>query len=59
MSGHPQKRPDPIPESLSVDNVDWKDALKHALGKPKPEEGWSTEQEPPEDQPTEDDSQGN
>ncbi len=34
------KRPGRKPKRLTAEGVDWKDALKHALGKPKPKSGW-------------------
>lgn len=35
----PAKR-GPKPEVLAARGADWKDALKHAMGKKKPTEGW-------------------
>ena len=32
-----KRNPGPNPEHLRANGVDWKDALKHALQKPKPE----------------------
>jgi hypothetical protein len=34
------KKPGPDPETLNAKGVDWKDALKHAMRKKKPAEGW-------------------
>ena len=31
------------PEHLKAEGVDWKDALKHAMKKPKPEKKWPEE----------------
>ncbi len=28
------------PKALRADGVDWQDAMKHALKKPKPKDGW-------------------
>lgn len=33
-------KPGPKPESVKAEGVDWKDAMRHAMGKPKPKEGW-------------------
>lgn len=45
-------KPGPEPERLKIDG-DWEDAVKEALNKPKPAEGWGPE--PPKDQEPEDD----
>jgi hypothetical protein len=34
------EKPGPDPERLKIEKRDWKDALKKALGKKKPKEGW-------------------
>ena len=35
--GQDKRKPGPKPETIRVEgDVDWKDALKHALGKPSP-----------------------
>ena len=39
MAKESKDRPGPNPDHLKVDG-DWKDAVKQALGKEKPEEGW-------------------
>lgn len=36
VKGHRGRKP----KRLNTEGVDWKDALGHALKKPKPEEGW-------------------
>lgn len=30
----------PKPETIRADGADWKDAMRHAMNKPKPQEGW-------------------
>lgn len=35
-----ENKPGPRPETLRAEGVDWKDAIKHALRKPKPKDGW-------------------
>lgn len=42
-----EKRPGPDPERLKIDEEDWEDAVKRALEKEKPEEGWPEDQEEP------------
>lgn len=38
----------PKPEVLKLETpVDWKDAMKHALGKPKPKGGWPKDEKAP------------
>jgi len=34
-----RKKPGPKPDSLHIDG-DWEDAIKEALGKKKPKDGW-------------------
>ncbi len=36
---HKPKQPGPKPETFKAEGVDWKDAIRHALGKKKPEKG--------------------
>lgn len=40
MSKRNTNQPGPQPERLRAEGVDWKDAIYHALNKPKPEGGW-------------------
>lgn len=35
-----RKRAGPKPETLHVEGVEWKDAVRHALNVKKPEGGW-------------------
>ena len=34
------KKPGPSPETLKAEGADWEDAMRHALNKPKPAEGF-------------------
>jgi hypothetical protein len=36
----PSKKRGPVPDVLKIGGVGWKDAMKTALGKKKPPEGW-------------------
>ena len=45
------KKPGRKTKPLKSEGVDWQDALKLALGRPKPEKGWESEKEK---EPTED-----
>lgn len=36
----PKTKPGPSPERLKAEGADWKDALSHAMNKPKPKGGW-------------------
>ena len=38
--------PGPDPERLRFDEEDWEEAVKKALKKPRPEDGWPTGKEP-------------
>lgn len=40
MSQKRKRQPGSKPKRLKAEGVDWKDTLKHALGKPKPKSGW-------------------
>ena len=42
-SRKPKKKRGPKPDHLKIDG-DWEDAVKQALGKEKPEEGWPEEE---------------
>lgn len=37
MTHRRKHKPGPTPEHLKADGVDWEDAMRHALGKQKPE----------------------
>jgi len=45
-----RQKPGPKPEHLRAEGVDWQDALKHALSKPKPPKGWDEGEVVPSEQ---------
>jgi len=40
MDQSKKKKTGPKPKTINAEGVDWKDALKHTLNKPKPKDGW-------------------
>ena len=43
-----RKKRGPRPKVIRADGVSWQDAMKHALKKPKPAEGWPEDKTPPD-----------
>ena len=40
MSNKNKKKRGRPPQATKAEGADWKDAMRHALQKPKPEKGW-------------------
>ena len=49
--GKQPSKPGPEPDRLKIDG-DWEDAIKQAIGKPKPPDGWPDQDDKQEDEET-------
>lgn len=51
MSKKKNNKPGPQPETITAKDVDWKEAMKHALDTPKPPDDSEEDQPKDDDQP--------
>lgn len=49
-----EKRPGPDPERLRIEEEDWENAVKRAIKREKPAEGWPEDADQPDEKEAED-----